>query len=150
MTKPLHILNQMGVLSSFSVSKKISEREIKKIISKNKHGSERGMEILKETVLNEIQNAIKAGKIPGLIGHEVIVNEMEKNKQINDEMSDINRILNLVSNKLKSKKYDKMTLCYFINSLVNLLNLTEKDFSEFHNQQDDIDEDSEDESGNVI
>jgi len=38
-----------------------------------------------------------------------------------------------------------MSLCYFINSLVNMLGLTEEDFENFHKQNTSSEEADEDE-----
>ena len=60
-------------------------------------------------------------------------------------MPEMNRLIMIVGHKLAEKKYDKMSLCYFINSLVNLLGLTESDFEKFHRQNSgETDDDDED------
>ena len=55
----------------------------------------------------------------------------------------MNRLIMIVGHKLSEKKYDKMSLCYFINALVNLLSLTESDFEKFHQQNNGNEDPSE-------
>lgn len=134
---PIHILNQLGVITSFSVAKKISEEDIYKIFSLYKRTGKSDTEIdqiIKEKILGEIEEAITNQKIPGLLSPEELTEELGISKSIITNMSEMNRFLMVISNKLLEKKYDRMSLCYFINSLVNCLGLSESDFEKFHRQ----------------
>ena len=150
MFNPVHILNQMGVITSFSVAKKVSEDDIHKFFSKGKRSGKSTSElnkILRERVLGEIEEAVTRRKIPGLLSPEELAKEMGVQQHIINNMPEMNRLIMIVGHKLAEKKYDKMSLCYFINSLVNLLGLTENDFEEFHRQNDPNSEDGDDEDG---
>lgn len=145
MTKPIHILNQLGILSSFSVAKKIKEEEIEKYFAKQKKTgkSERQIsEMLHAQILNDIQEALLKNEIPGLISSQEIAKQLGLDQSVVDKVPELNRLVMLLGHKLAEKKYDKMSLCYFINSLVNILGLTERDFEKFHrNNREDDDED---------
>lgn len=130
-----HILNQLGVITSFSVAKKITEDDINKFFSKYKKIGKSESEIeklLKEQIVKEIQDAIANQNIPGLITLEEIAKEMGVDKNIIKNISELNRIITVVSRKMLEKRYNKMSLCYFVNGLVNMLNLDESDFEKFH------------------
>lgn len=149
--QPIHILNQMGVITAFSVAKKVTENDINKMMVKGKKAGKSDSEIekmIKEKILNEIQNAIIKQQIPGLLSPQDIAREMGMSKTIVDNMPELNRLIMVIAHKLSEKKYDKMSLCYLINSLVNLLGLQEKDFEQFHRQNhkdsDDDDDDGDD------
>lgn len=142
MTRPIHILNQMGILASFSVAKKIKEEEIQKYFLKQKKAGKQEKEIsemLHEQVLHDIQDALLKNEIPGLISSQEIAKELGLDKSVVDKVPELNRLVVLLAHKLAEKKYDKMSLCYFINSIVNVLGLTERDFEKFHqhNREDD-------------
>ncbi len=134
---PIHILNQLGVITSFSVAKKVTEEDIRKIFSRYKRAGKSDAEIdqiIKEKILGEIEEAITSQKIPGLLSPEELATELGVSKSIITNMPEMNRLLMVISNKLLEKKYDRMSLCYFINSLVNCLGLSESDFEKFHRQ----------------
>lgn len=139
MNNPIHILNKMGVLSSFSVAKKITEEELNKYISKEKKSGKSTKkigEILKQKIMDEIQNAIVENKVPGLISDENTKLELLLGKNI----IELNRMGLIVASKMTEKNYDKMSLCYFINALTNMLGLQEEDFIKFHRRNNDDDD----------
>lgn len=146
MFNPVHILNQMGVITSFSVAKKISEDDVHKFFVKGKKSGKSTEElnnILRDKVLGEIEEAVTHRKIPGLLSPEELAKEMGVQQNVINNMPEMNRLIMIVGHKLAEKKYDKMSLCYFINSLVNLLGLTESDFEKFHRQNSGEDDDDE-------
>ena len=137
MLNPVHILNQMGVITSFSVAKKVSEEEITKFFAKGKKDGKSVEElnkVLREKVLSEIEDAVNHSKIPGLLSPEELAKQMGVQQKVIANMPELNRLIMIVGHKLAEKKYDKMSLCYFINALVNLLGLSESDFEKFHRQ----------------
>jgi len=147
MFNPVHILNQMGVITSFSVAKKVSEDDIHKFFLKGKKSGKSTEElnnILRNRVLTEIEEAVTHRKIPGLLSPEELAKEMGVQQHVINNMPELNRLIMIVGHKLTEKKYDKMSLCYFINSLVNLLGLTEQDFEKFHRQNSNGEDDGED------
>jgi hypothetical protein len=147
MNQPIHILNQMGIITSFSVAKKITEDEIHKFFNRGKRSGKTDAEIekmLKEKVLNEIHEAIIQQKIPGLLTSQDVARAAGLNKNIVDNVPELNRLIMVIAHKLSEKKYDKMSLCYFINSMVNILGLQETDFEKFHRQNNNDDDDDDD------
>ena len=145
MTKPIHILNQLGILTTFSVAKKITEEDIQKFYNKQKKsGKSEGQihDMLHDKILNDIQEAILRNEIPGLISSQELAKAMGLDKQVVDKVPELNRLVMVIAQKLSEKNYDKMSLCYYINSLVNTLGLTEKDFERFHrSKREDEEED---------
>lgn len=151
MNTPIHILNQFGVLASFSVAKKITEKEINKYFLKHKKSGKSNSQIremLKKKIVSDIQKAIFKNEIPGLISQDgESVNQSDIDPSLLKNVPELNRMIVVVSQKLTDKHYDKMSLCYFINSLVNVLGLTEDDFTKFHKQNNIDDKDNEDDDG---
>jgi len=150
MLNPVHILNQMGVITSFSIAKKVSEDDIHKFFSRGKKSGKSTEElnnILRDKVLGEIEDAVMHQKIPGLLSPEELAKEMGVQQKVINNMPEMNRLIMIVGHKLAEKKYDKMSLCYFINSLVNLLGLTEQDFEKFHRRNSNDEDDEDDENG---
>ena len=149
MLNPVHILNQMGVITSFSIAKKINGDDITKFFSNGKKAGksvEEMNKLLKERVINEIDDAVTNLKIPGLMTTEELAKQAGVQQHIINNMPELNRLIMIIGNKLIEKKYDRMSVCYFINSLVNFLGLTDQDFEKFHRQNriaDDDDDDNE-------
>ena len=150
MDQPIHILNQMGVMTSFSVAKKITEEDIHKYFSKQKKAgkNERQIgEMLRDRILTEIQEAVQNNKIPGLLTPQEFAQSMGISQKVIEKIPELNRLLMVIVHRVAEKKYDKMSLCYFINGLVNMLGLTKDDFIKFHlqnNTNDDDDDDDDD------
>lgn len=137
----------MGVITSFSVAKKVAEEDITKFFSKGKKAGKSVDEmnkLLRDKVLTEIQDAVESRKIPGLLAPEELAKQLGIQQAVINNMPELNRLIMIVGHKLAEKKYDKMSLCYFINSLVNLLGLTESDFEKFHRQNSSPDNDDGD------
>jgi predicted XRE-type DNA-binding protein len=140
------------VLTSFSVAKKITEEDINKYFSKHRKRGRSNSQIgqmLRDKIVSDIQNAIEQNKIPGLVSQQEMAEGMGIDKTVIAKIPEINKLILILSQKLSEKKYNKMTLCYFINSLVNVMNLTEDDFTKFHqqNKNNDDADDYEDETG---
>lgn len=146
MIQPIHILNQMGVLSSFSVAKKVTDDDVKNFFNKQKKSGKTERQIadmLKEKILGDIQEAMRNNKIPGLITSQDVAKQLGLDQETIARVPELNRLLMVIANKLTEKNYDKMALCYFINSLVATLNLSERDFEKFHQRNSDGDENDE-------
>jgi len=149
MNSRIHILNKLGVLSSFSIAKKITEKDINKYFDKYKRQGKTEYQIskmLNDKILNDIQRAIKNDEIPGLLKHNMpLSDELDDKTLLNIET--INKMVSIIVKQIEKKNYNKMLLCYFINDLVNSLQLTEEDFNKFHKSNfntDNKDEDSDD------
>jgi hypothetical protein len=152
MIQPIHILNQMGVMTSFSVAKKVTEKDINKYLSKRERSGKTDQQIsemLQDKILCEIHNAIENNEMPGLITTQDLAKSLGIDKNVVEKIPEINRLIMIIAHKIADKKYDKMSLCFFINSLVNMLGLTEDDFTKFHRQNNTEydEEDDDDESG---
>ena len=140
----------MGVITSFAVAKKVSEEELTKFFNKGKKEGKTVAElndIIRKKVIAEIEAAVLSRKVPGLLSTEELAKEMGIKESIITDMPELNRLIMIVGHKLAEKKYEKMSLCYFINSLVNLLGLSENDFEKFHRQNNPDENDEEDDDG---
>jgi hypothetical protein len=133
----------MGVLSSFSIAKKISEEEVNQMIKSAKTKTKNqgdAMDIVKAKIMKEIIDASKKGTMPGIV--------LDRNNEMIpiQHIEDLNRMVIVLTQKFKGKKIDTTSLCYFINYLVGSLGLTPEDFEEFHRRLRDVQGDDEDES----
>lgn len=124
-----HILAREGILTSFSIAKKVTARDVKRLRDKMKNAkvnAEQLQELLRQSIIKETQQAVETHKIPGLIIGPVA---MEEEKQ---KIMELTYFASLISKKLGEKKIGKYHSCYIINAIVNMLGLTEEDFDEFH------------------
>jgi hypothetical protein len=142
----------MGVMSSFSVAKKITEEDISKYFSKHKRAgkSEKQIgEMLRAQIVSDISKAVEKNQIPGIISVDELPENLGIDKEVVENMPELNRLIIIITNKMAEKKYDKMSLCYFINSIVNMLGLSEEDFNKFHRKNGPVDaEEPDDEDYN--
>jgi len=124
-----HILAKEGVLTTFSIAKKVSAKDVKKLREKMKTAkidAEKLQELLKNTIIKETQSTLNSQKIPGLILDGIEDNEEKK------RIMELTYFSSVIAKKLSEKKIDKYHSCYIINAIVNMLGLTEEDFDEFH------------------
>jgi hypothetical protein len=138
--QPIHMLEKHGVLINFSISKKITEEYVDKIILQKKyknHTPKQIAEIIKNKITNEIKQVITKRKIPGLIYSN---EELIKFNKLN--VLELNTISSIVLKKLMDINYSKMELCHFINTLINFLELTDDDFNVFYKNIEGSGEDS--------
>ena len=129
MTTTNHILAKEGILTTFSIAKKVTAKDVKKLRDKLKSvkiDADKLQELLRSTVIKETQQAIETKKIPGLIIDGV--EESEEKKRI----MELTYFASVIAKKLSEKKIDKYHSCYIINAIVNMLGLIEEDFDEFH------------------
>lgn len=124
-----HILAKEGILTTFSIAKKITATDVNKLRRKLKSAkvdSDKLHELLKSTIIKETQKAIETKKIPGLIidGLE----ESEEKKRI----MELTYFASALAKKLSEKDINKYYSCYIMNAMVNILGLTEEDFDDFH------------------
>ncbi len=130
-TTPQHILAKEGILPSFSIAKKITALDIKRIKEKlitkfGKVNTSKLQSLLKEAIIKETQTAMETQKIPGLIVDTPEENEEKK------RILELTYFASIIAKKLADKKINKYYSCYIINAVVNMLQLSEEDFENFH------------------
>ena len=124
-----HILAKEGILTTFSIAKRVTAKDVKKLREKLKTAkvdSDQLKELLRNAVIKETQSDIASHKIPGLILRGVEENEEKK------RIMELTYFASVIAKKLSEKNIGKYHSCYIINAIVNVLGLTEEDFDEFH------------------
>jgi hypothetical protein len=130
MSTPNHILAQEGILMSFSIAKKVTIGDIKRIqdrLKKNDINPEQLNKLLRQNVIEETQKAINNKSIPGLIVDESAVTPEEKKR-----ITEFTYFASVISKKIADENIDKYHACYIINAIISMLGLNEKDFENFH------------------
>ncbi len=128
-----HILAKEGILTTFSIAKKVNAKDIKRLRDKIKTTSidaKKLQDLLKQSVMEEAMESMKHQKIPGLIidGQVMDIEKSDEDKKI----MELTYFSSLIAKKITEKKMDKYYACYIINALVNMLGLNDADFTEFH------------------
>jgi hypothetical protein len=150
-----HLIAKHGVMSSFSIARKISKNEFKSLTQKIKKNCKTKKEfdlLLKKEIIKKTNQSINLGKIPGL----VVPYQEKKNvskKPAKFFLDDDKRTALLsifgasIVEKVIEKKLNKDEMCFLILTIVNLLKLSDHDFKMFHQKNEDSmdDEDFEDE-----
>jgi hypothetical protein len=124
-----HILCKEGILTTFSIAKKVTAKDVKKLrdkIKTEKVNSDQLQEMLRQSVVKETQLALETKKIPGLIL------DGEEDAAEKQRIMELTYFASLIAKKLAERKVGKYHSCYIINAIVNMLGLTEEDFDEFH------------------
>jgi len=124
-----HILEQEGILTTFSIAKKVTAKDIKKLREKmklEKMDSKKFQELLRETTIKQSKKDFDEQKIPGLIVDTSSSSSQKK------RIMELTYFASVISKKMSDKNIDKYHLCYIINAMVNMLHLTEEDFDSFH------------------
>jgi hypothetical protein len=65
-----HILAKEGILTSFSIAKKVTARDVKKLRDKMKNAkvdADKLQELLRQAIVKETQKSVESQTIPGLI-----------------------------------------------------------------------------------
>ncbi len=124
-----HILAKEGILTTFSIAKKVTASDIKKLrdkIKTAKMDADKLHELLRMSIIENTQKDIETKKIPGLLIDGV--EDAEEKKRI----MELTYFASMIAKKLSEKQIDKYHSCYIINAIVNMLGLTEDNFDEFH------------------
>ena len=142
-----HILNVANILKNFSISKKITASELKKIksrVTKSSKTAEEYSELLRREIINYTDEYIKKNKIPGLIfpkpksGIKRFKLKGKKFKKLYEAA------IRLGENLKETESLSKDQIIFFIVAMIGYLELTEQDFSDFNkklNLSEDIEED---------
>ena len=123
-----HILAKEGILTSFSIAKRVTSLDMKKLRDKGIDSkSSKFRELLTKKIVKETQEAIENQSIPGLMVKQIQDENQEKKK-----IMELTYFASIIAKKLTDNKVSKYHSCYIINAVVNMLGLTEEDFDEFH------------------
>ncbi len=149
-----HLLAKYGVMSNFSIAKKVTPLRIKKLserLNTKDEYSEEFQDELKKEILKETQLAMFNNTIPGLITNSkkpinsktssILLTEKEKKK--------ITLMTTILLRAILEKDLSKDETCLLIVQLVGGLGLKDTDFSKFNKtyNQSDEEDDFEDEDG---
>ncbi len=140
-----HILAKEGILTTFSIAKRVTAKDVTKLRKKIKGAkmdAEKLQQLLMSTIVKDTQKNLKLTQIPGLI-IEGADDEEEKKR-----IMELTYFASMIAKKLSEKQIDKYYSCYIINAIVNKLQLTENDFNEFHKKFSKFKNEGNDESNN--
>jgi hypothetical protein len=148
-----HLIAKHGVLSAFSIAKKVSPTDIKKITDKikNKNKSkiksqEAFNQLLQEEIINSTKYSVTKESIPGIICDNKPTSDSAQYTMNNKKTLGLDILANEIAKKISQNKYSKDEICYLILNLLGILGLTDDDFREFHKKYNpNYDEDVDDE-----
>jgi hypothetical protein len=144
-----HLIAMHGVLTSFSIARKVSKKDIQEITKKIKKkckNKDEFNEMLQNEVLKTTKYSMNQDLIPGLILPGKNNNQLDR-KELADEkkMMKLNYIANIIAKKLMDNKLSKDEICYIILTLLSSLGLHDQDFKNFNNKYGNPDENIDDE-----
>jgi hypothetical protein len=143
-----HLIAKHGILTSFSIARKVSKKDIKRISDKIKKQCKNKNdfnELLQKEVLKTTKYSMNQDLIPGLILSE---NEKRNDKkELADEkkLMQLNYVSNTIARKIMDNKMSKDEVCYIILNLLSALGLNDQDFKNFNKKYGNSDENMEDE-----
>lgn len=133
-----HLIAKHGILTSFSIARKVSKKDIKEIsdkIKKQCKNKDEFNELLQKEVLKTTKYSMNQDLIPGLILPEKS-NKNPIKKELADEkkLMQLNYVANIIAKKLMDNKFSKDEICYLILNLLSSLGLNDQDFKNFNNK----------------
>jgi len=143
-----HLIAKHGILTSFSIARKVSKKDIKRISDKIKKQCKNKNdfnELLQKEVLKTTKYSMNQDLIPGLILSE---NEKRNDKkELADEkkLMQLNYVSDTIARKIMDNKMSKDEVCYIILNLLSALGLNDQDFKNFNKKYGNSDENMEDE-----
>lgn len=144
-----HLVAKHGILTSFSIAKKISQSDIKKMTNKVKKQCKEPddlQRLLHEEILKSTKYAITNDSIPGLILPEGY--DPDKNsksfKEDEEKLIKLNLLSTIIAKKFAENKFTKEEICFLILNILGSLGLTDTDFKSFHEKYGKSDGNSED------
>jgi hypothetical protein len=154
-----HLIAKHGVLTVFSIAKKVSKTDLKKFRDKIRKKCKNPKEfnkLLKEELTKSTQESIINDKIPGLIIPDNETQSIQTKFCNGDEkkIMKLNNLSSTIANKFVDSNLGKDEICYIMLCILTSLGLTDMDFKNFHKkygQADDINDeldDSDDEEYN--
>lgn len=143
-----HLIAKHGILTSFSIARKVSKKDIKQIsdkIKKKCKTKEEFNELLQREVLKTTKYSMNQDLIPGLILPEKS-NKQAARKELADEkkLMRLNYVANIIAKKLMDNKLSKDEICYIILTMLSSLGLNDQDFKNFNNKYGTVDENIDD------
>ncbi len=148
-----HLIAKHGIMSSFSIARKISKNEFKTLTQKIKKTCKSKKEfdlLLKKEIIKKTNESINLGKIPGLVmPNQEKIQDIKKPKKYfldDDKKTALLSIFGAtIVEKVIQKKLTKDEMCFLILTIVNLLKLSDHDFKMFHQKSEGpMDEDDDD------
>jgi hypothetical protein len=125
-----HILKKTGILTSFTIAKKISEKDImsmmEEIKKENITSTEKINIRLREKVIEKSNESTELNNIPGLL------NSPNESFEGNLKLNKCRNFANNICKEIKDNGVDNYHICFIINVLINELKLTEIDFEKFN------------------
>ena len=128
---PKHLITELGVLKSFSLGKRMAAdkmRDYKNKVKKMAKTKKEEDDLLRQIIVKDAQKYFNSVSVPGIISNKV----SEKKLKAEKKLIDLTYFASIVSKKMIEKNMSKFEKCYLINILVNMLNLGEDDFDNFH------------------
>lgn len=125
-----HILSKEGILTTFSIAKKVTMKDVKKLrdgLKGSKMDAKKLQEALRNAVIKGARETVDVQKIPGFLLDGIFAENEEKKR-----IMELTYFASIIAKKLSEKRVGKYHSCFIINAIVNMLGLTEEDFDEFH------------------
>ncbi len=131
--QPIHLISSLGVLTNFSIAKKINKKEISKESRRIKRifketDPEKFKKLLMDSLIEKTKKSVEIETPPGLI----FPKKHPKKEELDKFYLELSAISQALSNQFVEKKLTKHQLCFILNALINMLGLTEEDFLNFH------------------
>lgn len=149
-----HLIAKHGILTAFSIARKVSNEDIKNLTKKVKKECKNKKDfnqMLQQEIINSTKYAVTKNLIPGLIvpeNIETVDHSKPSFKQDEQKLIKLNYISGTIAKKFVDSKYNKDEICYIVLSLLAALGLNDQDFKDFHNKYRDTGPDNSDENTN--
>lgn len=147
--QPTHLISSLGILTSFSIAKKIDKKEVSKESRKlkkifNETNPEKFQKLLMDSLVEKTRMSLENETPPGLI----FPKKHPKKNELDKFYMELSAISQALNNKFVEENLSKHQVCFILNAVINLFGLTEEDFLRFHKRfqkykDNDFNEDEE-------
>ena len=148
-----HLLVTHGILSEFSISKKISSRDMLKLKNRAKKMSKNKKEFdaqMQKNLIAYTQKDVADNSVPGIIIPEgYSAKETPEFFEDDTKMMQLSYLSDVIAKKLINSNYSKEEICYVVLNLLGMLGVSNEDFRKFNKNYEFFDDsmpDDEDEN----
>lgn len=131
--QPTHLISNLGILTNFQISKKISKKEVSKESRKlrkvfKEPDPKKFEKLLMDALVEKTKMSLETETPPGLI----FPKKHPKKNELDKYYMELSAISEALTNKFIDENLSKHQICFILNAVITLIGLTEEDFLKFH------------------
>jgi hypothetical protein len=140
-----HLISTHGILTEFTISKRIPRHEMLKLKNRARKLSKNDKEFeaqMQKGLIEYTRNDVVTNSIPGIILPEGFQSEQDIPSFLNDDnkMMQLSYLSDVIAKKLINSVYERDEVCYVILNLLGMLGISNNDFKKFNKNYEFFDD----------